>query len=310
MSIVNSIYSRLLDEEDNAEQQEQYCKVYDRNDFFTALVQIALALGALLSLYWKRLREVPRRTCRTWSLDIGKQGIGACYAHVLNMIIASIISQNIRGDTVLNDQCAWYGLSYLIDTTLGLVLAIICLNLLDKVAHQRDWTHLKHSGVYTGPNGLMHWVSQCFAWLLIQTIVKMIIYLFMWLFSDQLAWLGAILFAPIQFNIRFELVFVMILFPGFLNVIYFWIADSFLKAKPSNHSGEAFENDETGLEDKKQKLMADDDVEKQPAPGLGQPAPWSSYFGAYNIFGAPPTDSPDQDERVVEMKSQPTTTSV
>jgi hypothetical protein len=64
----------------------QYCKVYDRKDAFTAIVQLALALGALLSLYLKRLREVPRRTLRTWSLDIGKQGIGACYAHVLNMV--------------------------------------------------------------------------------------------------------------------------------------------------------------------------------------------------------------------------------
>ena len=202
------------------------------------------------------------------------------------------------------DQCAWYGLSYLIDTTLGLVLAIIFLNMLDKVAHQRDWAHLKHSGVYTGANGIWHWVSQCVAWLIIQTIVKMIIYLFMWLCSDPLAWFGAILFAPIQFNIRFELVFVMILFPGVLNVIYFWIADSFLKAKASDHSSEAFENDETGLEDKKEKLMGND--EEQPERNLSQPAPWSSYFAAYNIFGAPPTEPPDQ----VEMKSQPTGASV
>ena len=77
-----SLFTRFLDEA----AEEQYCKVYDRNDFFTTLVQIMLALGALASLYFKRLREKPRRTIRTWSLDIGKQGIGACYAHVLNMV--------------------------------------------------------------------------------------------------------------------------------------------------------------------------------------------------------------------------------
>lgn len=220
-------------------------------------------------------------------------------------IIASVISQNIRGETVLQDQCAWYGLSYLIDTTLGLLLAIICLNILDRIAHERDWVHLKHSGVYTGANGLMHWVSQCIAWLAIQTIVKLIIYLFMWLCSEPLAWFGSILFAPIQFNIRFELIFVMIVFPGLLNVIYFWIADSFLKAKSSDHSSDAYENDETGLEDKKQKLM-DEEAPEKPRMGLSQPAPWSAYFAAYNIFGAPPTEPPDQ----VEMKSQPTTASV
>lgn len=81
---MSTLQFRLLEEEQG--QAAQYCKVYDRNDFFTALVQIALAIGALASLYWKRLREVPRRTFRTWSLDVGKQGIGACYAHVLNMV--------------------------------------------------------------------------------------------------------------------------------------------------------------------------------------------------------------------------------
>jgi hypothetical protein len=63
-----------------------YCKVYDRTDFFTTFVQIMLAAIALGSLYIKRLRERPRRNIRTWSLDVSKQGIGACYAHVLNMV--------------------------------------------------------------------------------------------------------------------------------------------------------------------------------------------------------------------------------
>jgi hypothetical protein len=127
------------------------------------------------------------------------------------MIIAAIIVENIRGDTVLEDQCAWYGFSYLIDTTLGLALAIMFIKLLDYVAHENDWLTLRHSGVYTGPDGYVHWAHQVLAWLGILTLVKIVIYLFMWLFSNQLAYIGGILFAPLQFNIRFELVFVMIL---------------------------------------------------------------------------------------------------
>lgn len=190
--------------------------------------------------------------------------------------IAALISQHIRGDTVLEDQCAWYGLSYLIDTTLGLLLSIMFLKLLDNVANERDWAHLKHSGVYVGTDGLWHWASQLVAWIAIQTVVKAIIYLFMWLCSEPLAYVGAILFAPIQFNIRFELVFVMILFPGLLNVIYFWIADTHLKAK-SEHS-EAHENDETGLEDKKEALLDEDEKPAVEMNEFHQPAPWSSLF--------------------------------
>jgi hypothetical protein len=65
------------------------CKVYDHEDFFTVFVQMLLAIFALLSLWFKRMGEKPRRKFRTWFLDVGKQGIGACYAHVLNMVSAA-----------------------------------------------------------------------------------------------------------------------------------------------------------------------------------------------------------------------------
>jgi hypothetical protein len=71
----------------------RYCKIYDRNDFFTVLVQILLALFALVALWYKRLSESPRRTFSTWFMDVFKQALGACYAHVLNMV---------RGSTAAN----------------------------------------------------------------------------------------------------------------------------------------------------------------------------------------------------------------
>ena len=122
-------------------------------------------------------------------------------------------------------------MSYIIDTSLGLILAILMLGWLDQVANARHWTALKDSGVYTGQSATCHWMAQVTAWLVILTITKLIICAFMWICSAPLAAIGGLLFAPLQGNIRFELVFVMILFPGLLNVIYFWIADSFLKAK-------------------------------------------------------------------------------
>jgi hypothetical protein len=65
---------------------EDVCKVYDKEDFFTIAVQLMLAFAALLSLWFKRHYERPRRTFRTWFLDVSKQGVGACYAHVCNMV--------------------------------------------------------------------------------------------------------------------------------------------------------------------------------------------------------------------------------
>jgi hypothetical protein len=253
------------DDDAVAEEVYQVCKVYDSDDFFTVAVQIMLAFAALLSLWYKRMGETPRRKFRTWFLDMSKQALGACYAHVCNMFIAGVIINKIRGDATLDDQCAWYGICYLVDTTLGLVLAIFLLQALDKVAHEKDWASLKHSGVYEGADGIVHWAHQVLAWVVVLTIVKVIIYIFMILTSQALAVVGALLFTPLQGNIRFELMFVMIFFPGFLNLIYFWIADSYLQAK-SQHAG-AHEEDpeEAELATKKEGLLTDDEkVEADP----------------------------------------------
>jgi len=216
------------------DEDEEVCLVYSAEDSFTSFVQFLLACFALASLYLKRQQEVPRRKFRTWFLDVSKQGIGAIYAHILNMVIAALIAENVRGDFELRDQCAWYAINYTIDSTLGLLLSIMFLRLLDILANKYSWTVLKDSGVYIGKDGLVHWVCQLTAWILILTVVKVLICYFMWYTSAILAHVGQLFFAPLQANIRAELLFVMILFPGILNVIYFWIIDSYLKADKSH----------------------------------------------------------------------------
>jgi hypothetical protein len=47
---------------DDDSYDDSICRVYDKNDFFTILVQMMLGLVAILSLYIKRMQETPRRT--------------------------------------------------------------------------------------------------------------------------------------------------------------------------------------------------------------------------------------------------------
>lgn len=227
-----------------AESEEPVCEIYSSDDAFTIFVQVLLAFIALVALWIKRMNETPRREFITWFLDVSKQAFGACYAHVLNMVISALIADNV-GSSMLNDQCAWYAINYVIDTTLGLVITIFLLNALEKVANQRNWTSLKDSGVYVGREGMIHWIMQMLAWILILTIVKVLVCVFMWITATPLAYIGQILFEPLQSNIRFELLFVMIFFPGILNIIYFWITDSYLKS--NKHAAKDAENGEKEL---------------------------------------------------------------
>lgn len=212
------------------------CKIYDKEDDFTAFVQVLLAALALASLWIKRKFEKPRRNFKTWFYDVFKQGFGAAYGHVLNMIIAAVIADNVRGDTELKDQCAWYAINFFIDTTLGLFFSVIFLNALSRLAEEHGWDTLKDGGIYVGPNAFKTWVHQLTSWVAILSVVKLLLCFIMWLFSPILALVGQIVFAPFQSNIRFELLFIMILLPAILNLFYFWIADSYLKAA-GEHEG-------------------------------------------------------------------------
>lgn len=204
----------------------------------------------------------------------------------------------------------------MIDTTLGLVLAIWCLRLQDYLAEKYNWTTILHTGVYTGPDACKHWTHQTFAWMLILTVVKILIYYFMVIFSDMLAFFGSILFAPLQINIRFELLFVMIFFPGFLNVIYFWIADSYLKAKDSG-SGAFVKSEQSDREvalisEDEKKVQADSDMAAMAAQQQQhnhhhrhqhhEQLDWrkhtefiATYLPSWSVFGTPDPESDDEE---------------
>ena len=169
---------------------------------------------------------------------------------------------------------------YLIDTTLGLVLAIWGLKILDTLSNKYDWTSLKHSGVYQHNDRVYwdHWAFQVLAWVVILTFVKLIIYFFMVAASSPLAYVAGVIFAPLEVNIRFELVFVMILFPGILNIIYFWIADSYLQAGADEADAHIEESKETQLTEKKESLLTEDD--KQEAGESYDPKSWTNTDGS------------------------------
>lgn len=278
--MANDAYNDDDSNNSNSSSSNDVCKIYDADDSFTLFVQLLLALFALWSLYWKRNHEHPKRRFDIWAFDVSKQAIGAGYAHVLNMMIAGIISVQNN----LDDQCAWYGMSYLIDTTLGLVLAIFGLKLLQRFANAFSIASLQHSGVYVGNTALYHWTMQVLAWLTILSVCKVIIYLFMWLCQAPLGWLGTTLFKIFLGYKRLELLFVMILFPGVLNVVYFWIADNFLKAGDNETAAHVPDEDD----DKATQLMekggkdhdTNDETELTATTASGWVAPWSIFGGS------------------------------
>ena len=238
MSNYDDPYITYVDDE-----SREHCEAFSSSNSFPQIIQGCLAAMALASLWWKRKSERPKRHIKTWTLDVAKQGGGAVYAHFLNIIVASFLVSN--EDDEMDDACAWYAMAFIIDTTFGLVLSVVFLKILVLFARRFDWERLKDSGIYLEDDVSRFrcctncwfnktWRFQFYSWLFILTWVKLIIAVVMVITSSGLSRIGSWLFFPLQGSPKLELIFVMILFPGFFNILYFWIIDNYLKVSGSH----------------------------------------------------------------------------
>jgi len=73
-----------------------------------------MGILVVLTLVYKRHREVPKRPWKIWSLDISKQMLGQAFVHILNVLVSDSIAKNDKGN-----PCALYFLNIGVDTTVG-----------------------------------------------------------------------------------------------------------------------------------------------------------------------------------------------
>ncbi|XP_014676666.1 PREDICTED: store-operated calcium entry regulator STIMATE-like [Priapulus caudatus] len=83
-------------------------------------VQGLLALVSFSALIFKRFCEPKsaRRPWLIWFYDTSKQGLGALLIHFANVLLS---------DAFKGDPCTWYIVSFLLDSTLGLVIIYLGL---------------------------------------------------------------------------------------------------------------------------------------------------------------------------------------
>mmetsp|Transcript_9205 Transcript_9205/g.12179 ORF Transcript_9205/g.12179 Transcript_9205/m.12179 type:complete len:226 (+) Transcript_9205:117-794(+) len=205
------------------------CKLLE--GWFASFIQLFLAAVALSSLWYKRLRERPQRQLIVWACDVGKQAAGAAFAHVLNILIAMYLSA-VTGDG--SDECAWYFINYAVDSSLGTLFAFILLVFFNAVFRLLDLPRLYKTGEYGNPPNFCTWLMQFIIWMCIILIVKMTFLIFQVQFEHHLSTVGSWLFLPLSDYPKLELTIVMVICPCIFNVVQFWIADTFLKAKNSS----------------------------------------------------------------------------
>merc|ERR1712086_281241 len=97
------------------------CKLL--GDFFGAIIQVFLAVVCFASLLVKWQLEKPKRSSEVFLLDSSKQGFSGVCAHVTAILVSTIA--NSKTDPDKANECAWYFVVFMVDTTLG-VSRLLC----------------------------------------------------------------------------------------------------------------------------------------------------------------------------------------
>jgi len=204
----------------------QSCQVL--GDFFGLIVQGLLFGVCVCSLLLKWRLEEPRRTLKVFLLDSSKQIVGAGAIHVMNMGCAIVFSAH---EEATADECAWYWVNIMLDTTFGVVVCWGLLKLTEKVLGYDSGHYGKkaETGINWEDNpDYMKWLSQITVWCVIVSVMKLIVVILMWIgasFWERVA----ILCTHWIHDRQLRLVFVMIVTPTLMNMFQFWVTDSFLK---------------------------------------------------------------------------------
>ena len=196
-------------------------------------IQFLLGVIAFLTLVikWRLEEDIKRRKFKIFMLDGSKQGFSSLIAHLMNMLIAFILSKIITN----TDECAWYFLSYSFDTILGVYLSYKMLQKLSSYAETVSIDTLKESGNYgnslNNKQIAKYWSIQTGAWCIITLLSRIMVGLLLVILSSPLSYLADGIAKVFENHPKTLLVVVMVACPVLMNFSQVWIQDQILKRK-------------------------------------------------------------------------------
>ncbi|KAF4497920.1 vacuolar membrane [Fusarium agapanthi] len=213
---------------------------------FALLVQGALGALALLSLVYKRWRERPQRPLKIWFFDVSKQVFGSVLVHIANIFMSMLTSGRFSvqvdpsatsmtrrsdDDSYAPNPCSFYLLNLAIDAI--------------RFTPVGQPPESVQSGNYGTPPNAWWWLKQSviyFCGLFGMKICVLIIFIMMPWISKAGDWaLGWT-----EGNEKLQIAFVMMIFPLIMNALQYYIIDSFIKLKETNHESHGSESGDEG----------------------------------------------------------------
>jgi len=203
---------------------EEGCKVL--SGFSGIAVQGLLFTVCVSCLLLKWWLEQPRRKLLVFFLDGSKQILGAGVIHILNLISAKAFTAQHSAA----DECAWYWVNIMMDTTVGVGICWIMLKVSERVFGYNSGYYGKEvAGIdWEGEPDYGKWLKQVGMWCVVVAKMKMTVAVAMYTFAPMWESISIACTYWITTDTK-RLMFVMILTPVCMNMFQFLVTDSFLK---------------------------------------------------------------------------------
>ena len=168
--------------------------------------------------------------------------MGSSWLHVLN-IVFSFALHHLGGD-----ECSWYWIHITVDTTLGVFVnyqlhKLIYRVIVPKFCSPTMAANFK-SGDYGLASGKVQWgkyFRQLVVWILIVSIMKCTMVLIMLVGHVPLVATASWILSHFRKNAELKLMIVMVITPLVMNMVQFWITDSFTRKKAAPIASEIVE---------------------------------------------------------------------
>merc|ERR1711920_1038772 len=140
-----------------------------------------MGVSVLLLKWWT---ERPRRKFQVFALDSSKQVVGSGCIHIFSMVCAMAFTSL---DKAAADECAWYWVNIMLDTTLGVLICWALLRLTERTFGYSSGHYGKksHSGIdWESSPDFGKWAAQIGVWCGIVCAMKLAVVLLMWAFAS------------------------------------------------------------------------------------------------------------------------------
>ncbi|KAJ1936213.1 hypothetical protein FBU59_005127 [Linderina macrospora] len=153
----------------------------------------------------------------------------------MSNLLVSAISGGAKGESKTN-PCSWYVLNLTLDCTLGVLILTGYLKVFGLLVRRYEIQGME-SGDYGEPPQWKRWAKQASVFCMGMVFMKLTV-VFLITVLPFLVNIGDMILKPVQLthSPRFQIVFVMAIWPLTLNIFESWVIDQFIKTRrPHGH---------------------------------------------------------------------------